>query len=232
MALIMTLKQQCRNLMVVIMANILAILGAGGHGKVVAEAALLSGWHSVVFYDDKWPSCTLVGEWPIVGRIVDFFGSSRNFSGVAIAIGDNSTRRKLVEQCFDKQIPVPTIIHPRACVSSLASVGSGTVVFAGAVINIHAVVGSASIINTNSNIDHDVTIGDFSHVCPGAAIGGNVSVGRLVWIGIGSSIVHNVTIGDNATIGAGSVVINNIPSGQTWVGVPARKSVKDSSSDV
>lgn len=34
----------------------LLILGAGGHGKSVAETALLRGeWESVVFLDDAWP---------------------------------------------------------------------------------------------------------------------------------------------------------------------------------
>ncbi len=33
----------------------LAVLGASGHGKVVADCAELVGWSDIVFFDDAWP---------------------------------------------------------------------------------------------------------------------------------------------------------------------------------
>ncbi|MDN5843803.1 MAG: hypothetical protein L0H54_10205, partial [Alcaligenaceae bacterium] len=45
----------------------LAILGASGHGKVVAEAALAAGWDTVDFYDDAWPAKRRIGKWVISG---------------------------------------------------------------------------------------------------------------------------------------------------------------------
>ena len=44
----------------------LAILGAGGHGKVVAEAAELIGWCDIVFFDDAVGKCRLT-EWEVIG---------------------------------------------------------------------------------------------------------------------------------------------------------------------
>ena len=38
------------------MGNSLAVLGAGGHGKVVADIARASGeWEDIVFFDDGYP---------------------------------------------------------------------------------------------------------------------------------------------------------------------------------
>ncbi len=47
-------------------------------------------------------------------------------------------------------------------------------------------------------------------------VGPNVSIGSNV------TILGNVTIGESAMIGAGSVVTKDIPSGEIWVGNPAR----------
>ena len=47
-------------------------------------------------------------------------------------------------------------------------------------------------------------------VCKGASIGAN------------STILPRVTIGEDAMIGAGSVVTKDIPSGEIWIGNPAR----------
>jgi hypothetical protein len=41
----------------------LAILGASGHGKVVADTALSAGWAEVVFFDDGWPGLQANGHW-------------------------------------------------------------------------------------------------------------------------------------------------------------------------
>jgi acetyltransferase-like isoleucine patch superfamily enzyme len=42
-------------------------------------------------------------------------------------------------------------------------------------------------------------------------------------IGANSTIRCGITIGENALIGCGSVVTKNVPSGEIWVGNPARK---------
>ena len=41
----------------------LAILGASGHGKVVADIAQVCGWKSISFFDDAWPECRVNGVW-------------------------------------------------------------------------------------------------------------------------------------------------------------------------
>lgn len=48
------------------------------------------------------------------------------------------------------------------------------------------------------------------------------SVGDNTAIGSNVTIIGGVTIGSGAMIGAGSVVTKNVPSGEVWVGNPAK----------
>ena len=45
----------------------LAVLGASGHGKVIADLAEMVGWDEVVFFDDAWPQVARNGVWSVVG---------------------------------------------------------------------------------------------------------------------------------------------------------------------
>ncbi len=47
--------------------NRLAVLGASGHGKVVADTAECCGWRSVEFFDDAWPNLQTNGAWDVTG---------------------------------------------------------------------------------------------------------------------------------------------------------------------
>ena len=45
----------------------LAIYGAGGHGRVVADTASVLGWQEIIFYDEAWPQHQNNSIWPVVG---------------------------------------------------------------------------------------------------------------------------------------------------------------------
>ena len=47
------------------MTRSLAILGASGHGKVLADTAMASGWRKIEFYDDAWPDKQANERWQI-----------------------------------------------------------------------------------------------------------------------------------------------------------------------
>lgn len=200
----------------------LAILGASGHGKVVADAAIASGWREILFFDDAWPALEFVGPWPVTGTSADLMKSGDHVDAAIVAIGDNQTRLKKIRQISAMGIPLASIVHPAASVSSHAKIGAGSVVFAGAVVNAFAQLGLGCIINTGATIDHDCDLGDGVHASPGANLGGQVLVGAGTWIGIGACVKHCVTIGSNVVIGAGSAVVGDIDSGMQVVGVPAR----------
>ena len=186
------------------------IIGASGHGKVVADIVAASGDKLIGFLDDDLTKNPL-------GYISDY--SKYMDCYFVIAIGDAATREKI------SKLPLKwhTAIHPSAIVSPSVTIGEGTVVMPNAVINAGSSVGKHCIINTSSVVEHDNNIGDFSHISVGAKLGGTVSIGKSCWIGLGSSISNNVTICDCCVIGAGALVIHDIHESGTYVGVPAKK---------
>ena len=204
----------------------LALLGASGHGKVVADAALLSGWEEIVFFDDAWPGVSCVGHWPVIGHSQCLIEQASKYDGVVVAIGDNGIRLEKLTLFQELGLPLVTIIHPSSVISQYARIGKGSVVCAGAVINPFAEIGCGSIINTAATIDHDCKIADGVHVSPGAHLGGGVQVGKSTWIGLGASIKQCIRIGEDSIVGMGAVVVRDVPSGVTVVGVPAREMSK------
>ena len=200
----------------------LAILGASGHGAVVADAALCAGWDSVSFFDDAWPITSRIGPWQVEGTSADLVRRVADYAGAIVAIGRNSVRLSKHIELGRAGVPMVTIVHPAAVISPLASIAEGTVIVAGAVVNPFAKIGAACIVNTSASIDHDCELADGVHVGPGAHLGGNVRVGRGSWIGIGASLKHGIDIGEEVTIGAGAVVLRTLGNAVTAVGIPAR----------
>lgn len=200
----------------------LAILGAGGHGKVVADAASLSGWGEISFYDDALAATTLVGPWPVHGGIADLLRNRSMMDGVIVAVGDNRTRLNCQAAVEAAGIAMAIVVHPAAVISQHAQVGSGSVVLAGAVVGPFARIARCCIVNTAATVDHDCVLGDGVHIGPGAHLGGGVCVGEAGWVGLGASVRQGVAIGTLAVVGAGAAVVHDVPDGATVVGVPAR----------
>lgn len=201
----------------------LAILGASGHGKVVADTAECCGWQVIEFFDDAWPGLKKNGVWRVVGGTTDLIEQLADFDGVVVAIGNNSVRRDKLVELRTGGARLATLIHPAASVSRYATIGEGTVVFAGAVVNADAFVGLGGILNTSCSIDHDCVLGETVHISPGARLAGGVHVGDLSWVGIGASVRQLICVGKRAMVGAGSVVVSDIPDDVIVAGVPAKR---------
>lgn len=204
------------------MSQRLTVLGASGHGKVVAEAALASDWTEIEFYDRAWPDKQRVGRWTIRGDDAALWAELVRKDGVIVAIGDNRTRLVLLERLKQSGAKLASIVHPMACVSESAGLGPGTVAMAGSVVNADAVVGMGGILNTGCSVDHDCILGVAVHISPGAHLAGGVHVGDRSWIGIGASVRQGVRIGSGVIVGAGAVVVSDVADGLVVVGVPAR----------
>lgn len=200
----------------------LAILGASGHGKVVAETAERCGWQVIEFFDDAWPQTTLNGVWSVVGDSSSLKGALHTYDGVLVAIGNNSIRHRKLLDLEQAGARLCTLIDPSATVSRYALLEAGSVVFASVVVNADARIGLGAILNTGCSVDHDCVLGAAVHISPGARLAGGVRVGDLSWVGIGASVRQLVEIGRHATVGAGSAVVSDVADSITVAGVPAR----------
>lgn len=200
----------------------LAILGASGHGKVVADCAESVGWKEIVFFDDAWPKCEINGAWSVIGNTEVLLNNLSDYDGVVIAIGDNSIRLKKYAELLANDASLVSIVHPDAQISQYVQLGIGSVVMAGAVINVDSKLGVSCIVNTGATIDHDCVFGDGVHISPGAHLAGGINVGNRSWIGIGANICQLVTIGEDTIVGAGAAVISDIEGRCTVAGVPAK----------
>ena len=206
----------------------LLVLGSGGHARVLAETADLTGRFScIAFLDDRYqdfPVSSTVLGWPVLGPLSHAFRPeiAQEFSAALVGIGHCLTRMHWLEQLTSFGYESPPLIHPTAFISRSAQIGPGSVVFAQSAVQAQACIGSGVILNTGCTVDHDVVIEDGSHICPGAHLAGEVHVGKRSWIGIGACVIQQVSIGTDVTVGASAAVIQDLPDGITAVGVPAR----------
>lgn len=173
--------------------NVLLVLGAGGHGKSVAEAALLSGkWKKILFADDSWPQITDIAGFPIITNINNIANVVSDISAAIPAVGNNQLRQKWFQLLENLSVPIATVIHPSAIISSNVEIGEGVTIMAGCVVGIDVKVGDGAIINMASSIDHDTYIGEFAHLSVGVKVVGDKKVDSLSFLSAGSVITHSM----------------------------------------
>ena len=117
----------------------LLIIGAGGHGQVVAECAEACGYEKIDFLDDNYTDA--------VGGIDRLETVATDYDGVIVSIGNNDIRRKVINRVQRINAPLISLIHPRAFVSPTTTIGSGSIVLPGAVIHTSANIGISCIIS-------------------------------------------------------------------------------------
>jgi len=192
------------------------IVGAGGHGRVAADAWCSAGGEVLGFHDDDRQAAIRSGV-IFLGPVMGAF-SCDEF--IHIAIGRNAVRKHLAEQLSDSRCP--PVIHRQTVVSPGARIEPGALVCAGAVIQTGAVIGRHSIVNSLTLVEHDCAIGEFVHLAPGVRLAGNVTVGDSVLVGVGAIALPGISIGQGAVVGAGAVLVRDVPEGATVAGNPAR----------
>ncbi len=202
------------------MKSSIVIVGAGGHGRVVADAARLCGYKQVLFLDDA-EKCDV----ELSGKTSDYL-KFLNECDFFVAIGNNKVREKITNNMLNSGADIVSIVHPSAVIGSSVIIGKGSFVAPGAVINTGATIGNGAIINTCCSIDHDCKVDPFCHISVGSRIAGTVMIGKGCFVGAGATVINNITICENCTIGAGAVVVKDIEVSGTYVGVPALK-IKD-----
>jgi sugar O-acyltransferase (sialic acid O-acetyltransferase NeuD family) len=179
----------------------LLVVGAGGHGRSVAEAAQLSGLFSVVgFLDDSMPAGEIALGIPVLGSVDSLARHQNVYDQAIVAIGNNSVRGELVQQLIQAGISLATVAHPRAFVSPSAVVGHGTAIMAGAIVGTEARLGIGAIVNCGAVVDHHATVEDFGHLGVNASMAGGTLLGRCAWMQAGSALGYRVRVAPGETV--------------------------------
>ena len=201
------------------MAGRLLILGAGGHGRAVADLAAECGW-TVVGFTDRSPGPGVLGH----DGDVETLARSARIDGAVVGVGNTALGRRaeLFAGIRKAGIALPALIHPRAIVSRSSTVGEGAVVFPGAVLGAHVTVGDNAVVYSGVVLEHDCRIGAHAYLAPGVILSGAVTVEAGAFVGAGAVILPGITVGDGATLAAGAVVTRDVAAGTTVMGVPAR----------
>lgn len=140
----------------------LLIIGAGSHGKVVAEVAKACGYENIAFLDDNSPDA--------IGKISDMVLYRERFSNAFVGIGNNQFRNETIKKLIEIGYYIPVLIHPTAYVSKSAAVSEGTIVEPLAIVNANTVVGTGCIVSVGSIVDHDTVLEACVHVNAGAVV--------------------------------------------------------------
>ena len=204
-------------------------MGAGGHARVVLDAARAGRHIDIVAIIDDDPvkkgtafeGLTIEGDRSVLPAL-----RARGIEAIVLGVGSTDvgrTRRAIFSFAAASGLALPPVIHPSAVVSPTARVGQACVVFAGAVLNPGAHLGENVIVNTAAVLDHDVEVGAHVHIAPGARLAGDVSVGEGAHIGIGATVLQGVHIGRDVLVGAGAVVLRDLIEGSRVAGVPAHR---------
>jgi acetyltransferase EpsM len=196
------------------------IYGAGGHARVVLDAARMAGIYPKTFVDDN-SICNDVDGIPVLSSGDPWWSNLSKFAFV-VAIGENEARARVYQTLLIRGGIPTTVVHPSAIISSRSKIGLGSVVMPGTVVNSGTEIGVNSIINTCCSVDHDSRIGDHVHICPGARLAGGVRVGSLSMVGTGACVIPGIKIGIKTLVGAGSVVVRDLPDNCKALGNPAR----------
>ena len=187
----------------------LAIIGAGGHGKVVGEIALLNQYDTINFFDDR---INEIKNFPfnIIGNLESLKKSLKNYDNFFVAIGDNVSRCDKISWLKKEKKNLVNLIHPKSTVSKFSSIEAGSCLMANAVVNAGTNIKDGVIINTSSSIDHDCLIEDYAHISPNCSLSGNVKVGKFTHLGTGTSVHPGINIGQNVKTGIGSKIYKDI----------------------
>jgi len=193
----------------------LAIIGAGGHGKVVGEIALLNQYETINFFDDRVNDIK-VFPFTIIDTLDYLKEHQKDYDDFFVAIGDNQIRRDKIILLKKHKMNIVSLVHPKSTISKFSSLGIGTCVMANAVVNPGALINEGVIVNTSSSVDHDCTIEDFAHISPNCSLSGGVKIGKFTHLGTGTSVHPGINIGDNVKTGIGSRIFKDILSDTTF----------------
>lgn len=203
------------------------IVGAGGHGRVLADALLLAGRTVLGFVDaDAGLHDTTVMGLKVLGDDARLTAGGWPEAVLVNGIGGRPggrVRRDVQTRLEGEGRRFTGVRHPSAVVSPFAEVDETAQVLARAVVQAGAAVGHGCIVNTGAIVEHDCKLEPFTHCAPGSILCGEVRIGATCHIGAGAVVREGVTLGDGVVVGAGAVVVDDHAGPALLLGVPARR---------
>jgi UDP-perosamine 4-acetyltransferase len=193
------------------------VIGAGGHAKVVIDAARAAGYVVVAAIGSPDGASDVLGV-PVVPS-----AEGISADGFIVAVGDNRHRAALFSEYTVAGLTAVPVVHPSAVIAEGAEIAEGAFVAAGVVVNPGARIGCNAILNTGCTVDHDCVIGSHAHIGPGVNLCGGTTIGVGTLVGVGACAIPGTVVGAWCTVGAGASVVDPVPDGLTVVGVPARE---------
>ena len=100
----------------------LLIIGASGHGKVVADIALkMNKWKSIAFLDDDESIKSSMGI-EVIGKSDDVFKHIEDYD-IFVGIGNNVIEKRFRKSLKLKGPSIPALIHPNAVIGEQVELG-------------------------------------------------------------------------------------------------------------
>lgn len=171
------------------------IIGAGGHGKAVAEAARLSEVFEITgFLDDGLSEGSSVLGSVVLGPVAATQALAQHYDFAVVALGNNSLREQITVKLNAEGAETVSVIHPRAFVSPTASILQGSTIMAGTIIGTEAELGLATIVNSGAVVDHHAQIHDYGHIGVNACMAGGTILGRGAFMQAGSALGYGAIV--------------------------------------
>jgi len=225
----------------------IAIIGAGGFGREVAEYIEdinrdKPTWEHIGFIDDDeglsgkmlegipvWGTTESIHQQIKENQFFEIISNSGDTipllpTGVDVicAISKPKVKKQSIERIKRLGFAFTNIIHPTSYIGKHVQLGQGVIIAPGCIITKNISIGNHVSINPQCGIGHDVNIGDYTTLYWNVNVSGNVQVGTMCELGTKATILQGLSIGDGAIIGANAVVTKSITDNVVAAGIPAK----------
>ena len=202
------------------MAERIFIFGCGGHAKIVHDIIDAGDQYEAAGYVDADINSASFNGLPLYEEA--HFLENFSQENVVVAIGKNSSRKRIFQNLTDRGFHFPNIIHPSAILSKNTAMAQGSVVMPNVAVNSSTRIGNCCVLNTAVVVEHDCILDDFVSLCPKVIVSGICHVGEGVYVGSNASVIHSIKISEWSIVASQAGVISDVPAHSLVAGVPAK----------